>query len=677
MILAASIDIPILKDIVIILGLSIFVILLFRKLKVPPIIGFLITGIIAGPYGFQLIEATEGVKVFAEIGVILLLFIIGIEFSIKSLISIKRAVFIGGTVQVVGTILLVLLIALNTGFDLSAAIFLGFLFSLSSTAIVLKIIQDKGETTTPHGKTILAILIFQDIIVVPMMLFTPLLAGESQNIWMEILMMLLKAALLIAFVLVSARYIVPWLFYQIAKTRSKELFILVIVLICFSIAWLSSALGLSLALGAFLAGLIVSESEYSHQAASNILPFHELFTSFFFVSIGMLLDIFFVADHFFVILGLMAATFIGKSLIATLAGAFLGYPGRTSYRIGLSIFQVGEFAFILSTVGITYAVISDLTYQYFLSVSLFTMGITPFMMSKAGKIADKLATSRIASKIGNRTQKMFFSFPDTPEEINEIPEEELDKHIVIIGFGLNGQNVAKAAKSAGIPYVICEMNPDTIKKYKALGEPIHYGDAIQQEVLKGLGVYKAKVVVIAISDPLATKRIVTQIRSISNTIHIIVRTRFITETEENLRLGADEVIPEEFETSVEIFTRVLNQYFIPQKKIKEFVRNVRADNYEMLRGVLKRSPMQKLTEEFPNLTTACYEIEKDHDEITDKPIAETNIRHKFGVTVIGLKRDGDLTTQIGPETTPKKGDTIFVFGKPEDLEQFYDKISIQ
>lgn len=677
MIFASSLQIPILSDIVVILGLSIFVIILFRRLKLPPIIGFLITGVIAGPYGFQLIQATEGVKVFAEIGIILLLFIIGIEFSIRSLVSIKRAVFLGGAIQVGGTVLLVALIAFNAGFELSNAIFLGFVFSLSSTAIVLKLIQEKGEATSQHGKTILAILIFQDIIVVPMMLFTPLLAGESQNIWMEILLMFLKAALLIAFVLVSARYLVPWLFYQVAKTRSKELFILVIVLICFSIAWLSSALGLSLALGAFLAGLIISESEYSHQAASNILPFHELFTSFFFVSIGMLLDIYFVVDHFFMILALMVATVLSKSIIAAIAASIIGNTGRISFRIGLSIFQVGEFSFILAAVGITYGIMSDLTYQYFLSVSLFTMGITPFMISISPKIADLLAANKIATKIGSKTQKMFFSFPEAPDDAELASGEELENHIVIVGFGLNGQNTAKTAKSAGIPYVICEMNPDTIKKYKALGEPIHFGDAVQLEVLKSLGVYKAKVLVIAVTDPLATKRVITQIRTLSNTIHIIVRTRFITETEEILRLGADEVIPEEFETSVEIFTRVLNQYFIPQKKIKEFIRDVRADNYEMLRGVVKRNPMQKLTEEFPNLTTACYEIEKENASITDKPIAETNIRNKFGVTVIGIKRNGELNTQIGPETTPKLGDTIFVFGKPEDLEQFYDEISIQ
>jgi CPA2 family monovalent cation:H+ antiporter-2 len=675
MILAVGVEIPILSDIVVILGLSIFVILLFRRLKVPPIIGFLITGIIAGPYGFQLIDASEGVAVFAEIGIILLLFIIGIEFSIKSLASIKKAVFIGGSIQVFGTVLAVALVGYYVGFELNTAIFLGFIFSLSSTAIVLNLLKDKGETASPHGKTILAVLIFQDIIVVPMMLFTPLLAGESANIWLEILSMLVKAALLIAFVLVSARYIVPWLFYQIAKSKSKELFILVIVLVCFSVAWLSSFLGLSLALGAFLAGLIISESEYSHQAASNILPFSELFTSFFFVSIGMLLDIFFVADHLLIIIGLTVAVILLKGFIATLAGMFLAYPARTSLRIGFSLFQVGEFAFILATVGISYGLISENINQYFLSVSLFSMGITPIIIGFSGKWADKIASNKIASTFGKTTQKVFFTFSDTNVETS-IEDQDLDKHIVIVGFGLNGKNVAKAAKSVGIPYIISELNTETIRKFKSDGEPIIYGDAIQPEVLKSLSVHKAKVIVIAISDIVATRRIISNIRAISNTVHVIVRTRFITEVEENLKLGADEVIPEEFETSVEIFTRVLNQYLIPQKQIKQFIREIRSDNYEMLRGVLKRNPLQKITEEFPDLTTASYEIEKDHHDITNKPISETNIRKNFGVTVIGLKRGLELNTQIGPETTPKMGDIIIVFGKPEDLEHFYEKISI-
>ena len=675
MLLAASMQIPILTDIVVILGLAIFVILLFRKIGVPPIIGFLITGIIAGPYAFQLISSTEGVQVFAEIGVILLLFIIGIEFSIKSLAAIKKSVFLGGTVQVVGSVLFVALLGLAIGLKWNAAIFLGFIFSLSSTAIVLKILQDKGEMATPHGKTILAILIFQDIIVVPMMLFTPLLAGQSDNIWMEVLMMLLKAALLIVFVLISARYLVPRLFYQIARTKSKELFIIVTVLLCFSIAWLSAELGLSLALGAFLAGLIISESEYSHQAASNILPFHELFTAFFFVSIGMLLDIFFVADHLLIILGLTVLTVIGKGTIAVIAGIVLGYPLRTTSKIGFSLFQVGEFAFILATVGMSYGLLSEINNQYFLSVSLFSMALTPFLIKFSDKVSERLSKNRIATKLSDQTQKMFFSFKEQ-EASSQHAEPVFDNHIIIVGFGLNGMNVAKAAKHAGIPYVISELNTDTVRKYKKLGEPIYYGDAVHAEILKSLHVHKAKVVVVAISDKVATQKIVAGIRNFSSTIHIIVRTRFITEVEENLRLGADEVIPEEFETSVEIFTRVLNQYFIPQKKIKQFIRGLRADNYEMFRGVMKRSPLQKLTEQFPNLTTASYEVEKEDETITGKSIAEANIRNKFGVTLIGIKRNNTIDTQIGPETIILLNDTLFLFGKPEDLEHFYEKISI-
>jgi len=675
MILAAGMQIPILTDIVVILGLSIAVILIFRKLGVPSIIGFLITGIIAGPYAFQLIGSTEGVQVFAEIGVILLLFIIGIEFSIKSLAAIKKSVFIGGSFQVFVTIGIVALIGYLIGLKWNSAIFLGFIFCLSSTAIVLKILQDKGEMATPHGKTILAILIFQDIIVVPLMLFTPLLAGQSENIWLEIATMLLKAALLIGFVIISARYLVPRLFYQIARTRSKELFIIVTVLLCFSVAWLSAELGLSLALGAFLAGIIISESEYSHQAASNIIPFHELFTAFFFVSIGMLLDIFFVADHLLIIAGLTVFTILIKGSIAIFAGFVLGYPIRTAAKIGFSIFQVGEFAFILATVGIGYGLLSDSTNQYFLSISIFSMGLTPFFIKLSDSVSKRLSNNKLATQFSNQTQKVFSSFGDK-QTVEDDKHKHLENHVIIVGFGLNGRNVAKAARHAGIPYAISELNTDTVRNYKKQGEPIMFGDAVNGEILKSLHVHKAKVVVIAISDKDATQSIVANIRQFSNTVHIIVRTRFITEVEENLRLGADEVIPEEFETSVEIFTRVLNQYFIPKKVIKNFIRQIRADNYEMFRGVLKRSPLQKLTEQFPNLTTASFLIDKAHEGITEKPIGETNIRQHFGVTVIGIKRNNAVDTQIGPETTPMVGDTIFVFGKPEDLDHFYEKISI-
>jgi monovalent cation:H+ antiporter-2, CPA2 family len=312
-------NVPHIQDIVVILGLAVVVLLVFQKAKIPPIIGFLITGTIAGPYGLSLINAPENVEILAEIGVILLLFVIGLEFSIKNLSAIKKAVFLGGSTQVILTIISVTGVAMLLGYASNQAIFLGFLLSLSSTAIVLKLLQEKGEINSPHGKISLAILIFQDLVVVPMMLFTPMLAGKMEAVGDQLILLAVKGIALIILVFVSGRYIVPWLMFQIAKTKSKELFILTIVVICFSIAWVSSALGLSLALGAFLAGLIISESEYSFEATANILPFREIFTSFFFVSIGMLLDSQFLIQNFFVIAALTLLTFFIKGTFASAA----------------------------------------------------------------------------------------------------------------------------------------------------------------------------------------------------------------------------------------------------------------------------------------------------------------------------------------------------------------------
>ncbi|MFW5726340.1 MAG: cation:proton antiporter, partial [bacterium] len=277
------VEIPLLTDITIILGASVLVIYLFQKFNLPTILGYLITGILAGPYVLSLVTAVHEVEVLAEIGVILLLFIIGMEFSLKSLAAIKNKVFIGGSVQVGLTILATLGLAYWSGFTPGEAAFLGFLFSLSSTAIVLKLLQERNEVNSPHGKIVLAILIFQDIIVVPMMLVTPIIAGKGGDVSTALIQLLLKAVGVIVVLIISARYIIPFLMHEVAKTKSRELFIIFVVVVCFAVAWATASIGLSLALGAFLAGLIISESEYSHQATSFIIPLREIFTSFFFV----------------------------------------------------------------------------------------------------------------------------------------------------------------------------------------------------------------------------------------------------------------------------------------------------------------------------------------------------------------------------------------------------------
>ena len=656
-------EIPLLSDVVIILGLAVVVILLFQRFKLPTILGFLATGVIAGPHGLSLVHDTHEIEILAEIGVILLLFIIGMEFSLRNLAMIKRTVLLGGTTQVLATIILVAGIMQLLNFSIGESVFMGFLISLSSTAIVLKLLQDKGEINSPQGRVVLGILIFQDIIVVPMMLLTPLMAGGTQNIAWELFLMVMKGILVIVFVLISARYLVPKLLYLVARTKSKELFILSIVVICFAVAWLTSSLGLSLALGAFMAGLIISESEYSHQATSNILPFREIFTSFFFVSIGMLLDFNFMLDNLPVILAFTILTFLLKAFVATVAARILQYPMRISLLVGLSLFQVGEFAFILSNTGITNGVLSQDTYQYFLSVSLLTMGISPFIIGSYHRIS-----SGIGSLLNQKQEPMPFGH-QAPAEHHEIPD--LSDHIVIIGYGINGRNVAKAAKHANIPYVIIELNAVTVRQERSRGEPILYGDAVHSIILSHVNIHKARVVVIAISDPEATKRIIASIRSVTEKVHIIVRTRFVQEMEENYRIGADEVIPEEFETSIEIFTRVLSKYLMPRDQIELFTNSIRSDNYDMLRSLTGRANAMGAFElDLPDIEVASLRVYTSDSDIIDRPLSEADIRHRFGVTIVAIKRASDTILDINASTRIATGDIIYVVGRPDDVMRF-------
>ncbi len=656
---------PLLQDILILLGCSVAIVFVLQRLKIPSIIGFLLTGILIGPYGFSLITAAEEVEILSEIGVILLLFVIGMELSIKQLISIKKTVFIGGFLQVGITVLITGFIYYFLGNSWNESVFIGFLFSLSSTAIVLKTLQDKQEISAPHGRNALAILIFQDIIVVPMMLVTPLIAGESNDIVGSVLALLLKSLAVIAITIVSARYVVPRLMHAVARTNSKELFILVTITLCFAVAFLTSEAGLSLALGAFIAGLIVSESEYSHQATSIILPFRELFTSFFFVSVGMLLDLNFFISNLLVILLLVLAVFVLKSFVAGLAVAILNYPRRTVILTGLSLFQVGEFAFILSKVGIENNLLSLEANQYFLSVSILSMILTPFII---------LFSENISNQLLGASKKLGLDGVFSKEQDNqELPPDELDNHLVIIGYGINGSNLAKAAAANQIPYVVIEMNAETVQREKAKGLPIIFGDATQDHILETVNLAKARAAVIAISDDLATKTIIKNIRSLSDQLYLVVRTRFVKQTSEIIALGADEVIPEEFETSIQIFTNILENFLVPKDNIEQLIDRVRADNYHMFKAELK-APKTFRPNYISDFNITCLRMTSDSNRFLGKSLRELDLRAKYGITVLGIKRGGEMLNSIIPEENLKPGDLIYVQGSPGDIDNFHKLI---
>ncbi len=655
--------IPLLSEIVIILACSVFTILVFQKLKLPAILGFLMTGALIGPSALGFIQATHEVELLAEIGVIFLLFVIGIEFSLKSLVAIRKTVIGGGILQVGGTILLTALISYTLGLAWNQAIFIGFLLSLSSTAIVLKVLHRNGEITSPHGRVAVGILIFQDIIVVPMMLLTPILAGQANNIPMTLFLMVLKFALVLGIIIILARYVVPYLLTQVVKTRSNELFMMTILVLCFATAWLTSSVGLSLALGAFFAGLVISESDYHHQATAIVLPFREIFVSFFFVSIGMLLDLSFVIQHLPAILIFTLGVILIKCLILALTVAILRYHARTIIMSTLMLFQVGEFAFILSATGMQYHVLTREVYQYFLAICIVTMAMTPFVISSASRISNWLLQRTLPERVRERLNAI-----NKKRQLTEVKDQtgqQLKDHLVIIGYGINGQNLAKAAKQAGISYVIVELNPDSIEEAKKEGEPIFFGDATHETILQHLHVSEARVVVIAISDPLATKLIITKVRSLTHNAYLIVRTRFIKEIPETLQLGADEIIPEEFETSIEIFNRVLKKYLIPNDEIQLFTQQIRSQNYELFRLPTKQiTPVLHL----PNMEISTLTVQQGNNRIVGKSIAESNLRQEFEINILAIKRGREFITQITAEEMIFPDDILYVFGAIDKIQ---------
>lgn len=653
---------PLLQDILILLGFSVIIVFILQRLKLPSILGFLITGVIIGPYGLSLVKAVEQVEVISEIGVILLLFVIGMELSIKQLAAIKKTVFIGGLLQVSLTAIVAGLVYFSFDFPWNESVFVGFLFSLSSTAIVLKVFQDRNEITAPHARNALGILIFQDIIVVPMMLVTPIIAGQSESVMDSVLSLLVKSAIVIVITVVSARYIVPKLMYVVAKTRSNELFLITTITICFAVTFLTSEAGLSLALGAFLAGLIISESEYSHQATSIILPFRELFTSFFFISVGMLLNIDFFLENAGMIMLIVLALFIVKGGIASLAVAVLRYPPRTVFLTGLSLFQVGEFAFILSKVGIEYGLLDKETNQFFLAISIISMLITPFVII----FSDQITGWFLNSSVGKIFQKKSKS-----NNVKEKEEAEvLENHLVIIGYGINGSNLAKAAQFSNIPFVAIELNAATVRKEREKGIPIIFGDATQEHILDSVHLYKARAAVVAISDPKATKTVITNIRSISQSVYLLVRTRYVKEMDELKALGADEVIPEEFETSVEIFSRILHNFLIPTNDIEEFIDSLRADNYDLLQEN-KKLPKTIRPTKIPDFKVTCMRINRDSGKFIGKSLQEADIRNNYGVNIIAISRDGKMNQSIHSSDKLLQNDLIYVQGDSEKVEDFH------
>jgi len=655
-------DLTLLSEILVVFSLSVGVIFLCHIVRLPPIVGFLITGVIAGPYGLGLVSAVHEVELMAEVGVVLLLFTIGLELSIGELARLKKSVLLGGGAQVLLTIGVFGALGLGLGQTVPRAVFLGFLAALSSTAIVLSVLQQRAEMDSVHGRISLSILIFQDLIIVPMMLLIPFLAGGgvADGSGLAFLWPMLKGVGIVALAFFLARKVLPRLLHRIVQTRSRELFLISTLALCLATAFLTASMGLSLSLGAFMAGLVMSESEYSLSALEGILPFRDVFTSLFFISVGMLLDVGFLVGNVLPVAGATAAVLVLKALAAGLAAYILGYPVGPAVMVGLALCQVGEFSFVLAKAGHAQGLLDAGGYQLFLAASIMTMGLTPLFIALSPRVADWMRALPVFARMPRRP------FEREMEQSGAVQPEVTD-HLVIVGFGVGGRHLAKAAKSFGIRYRVVEMNPDTVRQKAARGEPISYGDASQTAVLEHVGVRGARVLAIVVSDPVSVRRITDAARRLNPGLHIITRTRFLSEMGPLLDLGASDVVPEEFETSIEIFTRVMLRYLVPRADIERFTQGVRAEGYEMLRSAdLPGEPFGELNRRFPDMDLSAMSVEAGC-ELAGRTLMESGLRRTHGLTVVAVGRDGEVMANPDGGLRLLAGDVAYIFGPHVDI----------
>jgi monovalent cation:H+ antiporter-2, CPA2 family len=651
------------EDLLIILLFSVPVAFACLRLNLPLLVGLMLTGIVIGPYGLGLIRELEAIEILAEIGVMLLLFTIGLEFSLHRLREMKRLVLIGGGLQVALTIAAVSAVAFLFGRGLNQAVFFGFLVALSSTAIVLKSYAERKETDAPHGRAGVGILLFQDISIVLMMLLVPVLGGKDAVSFGAVAAKLGGSLVGLLVIVAASWFLIPRMLKQIVKLKSPEVLLLLVVLLCLGISFVTAQFGLSLALGAFIAGMVLAESDFSHQVTADILPFRDVFNSIFFVSIGMLLSLSALVENAFTVLLWVVFLVVGKALIIWTVIQLLGFPQRVAAMTALGLAQIGEFSFVLAKAGRSVDLLPDADYQSFLAASIISMIITPFMIAAAprfGYFVQRLVPDK----------KGVQDFETASEEDLHITSTGgLNNHVIIVGYGLNGRNLARVLRAVSVSYTILDLNAETVREAKERGEKINFGDATRREVLHHAAIENANALVLAMSDPQAVRRTVKQARELNNKIYIVVRTRYTSEITELLKFGADEVIPEEFETSIEIFSRVLLRYGVDRHTIENQIERVRRQGYEMLRSPsIQRVEMSNLNAALQAATTESVKLNSTSPAV-GKNLGELNLRNATGATLIAVVRGDE--TKIGPGANYKlrENDVLILFGKPERIEQ--------
>jgi len=646
--------IPLLRDLVVLVAVAIPVVLLMHRLRLPSIVGFLVSGVAVGPSALGLVRQVDDVSILAEIGVVLLLFSIGLELSLSRVIRMGRLVLMAGALQMALAVAGVGVVAMIVGEGPRRALVWGVLVALSSTAVVLKLYQERGELDAAHGRVVVAILLFQDLCVVPLMLLLPLLAGETAGPGAT-LTRVVTSVIVVTVLIGAGRWLVPWALARVASIRVQELFTLSVVGIGLGAAFVTSAFGLSLALGAFIAGLIIAESEYGLQALSDMLPFRDAFTGIFFTSVGMLLDVRYVARHPFLVVGVTLGLLVLKFASGYTAVRIVRRSTRVGLMSGLGLAQIGEFSFVLAGSALTLGLLDADRYQLFLGSSVLTMLAAPFLVRAADAASEWFLSRRAAPTMEWSTREA--------RAVTGYRE-----HVIIVGYGLNGRNLSRALRGADIRYVVLEENAQVVRRARMEREDVVFGDGTRAEVLHRVGADRARAIVFAIGSLGETRRGVANARRLNPTAQIVARTRYVKEVEELQQLGANTVVPEEFETSIELFTRVLELYGVSSLEIRRRAGELRRDMYSFLREV---GTAPSRTQSSLSRLTAHLEFDdigvRPGSPVAGSHIGELQLRERSGAHLVAVLRDGQAHYAPDESFLLQEGDRVVLVGDGDAL----------
>ncbi|MCY7294306.1 monovalent cation:proton antiporter family protein [Alteromonas sp. a30] len=639
-------------DILILMTVSVAFVWLFKRVHLPPILAYLCCGIVIGPSLVGVYQNPDEMHFMAELGIVFLLFSLGLEFSLPRMISMRHLVFGVGFGQMLTTTLLFMALAMLLGLEAVPALVIGSMLALSSTAIVIKQSSELGILNTSRAQMAVSVLLFQDLAVVPLLIVIPLLAdGNDANFIVAIAAAVAKGALVFVILLSTGKWLLPRIFNEVARTRTDELFVLTTILVALIAAGLTYSFGLSMALGAFLAGMMLGESQYRHQLEADIRPFRDILMGLFFITIGMKLDLSVLPDSWYWILSGLVVLVCCKVLMMRLSAWLFNAPVKDSWAAGIKLSQMGEFSFIIAALAVQNHIISNQQSSLLISIGILSMAITPWLIENSGKLALKLSPVRSV---------------DTPSELTS--EQEFQDHILIFGFGRVGQSVSRLLKAEGIAYVAVDIDPVRVNESRLAGESVYFGDVRSKDILRTLGLERAKLAILTFDQPNAALNVIESVKAIKADLPIVVRTR----KDENLaslyQAGATQVVPEILEGSLMLVSQVLHLSGVPMSRILKRVRKERKSHYRHLHGFFPGESTDMASNRVEKLVF-IHAIPLPRDAYAIGKTIEDMGLENMRITVGGLRRDNTEIAEPAGDTVLQANDILVVSGKPRRVER--------